>query len=207
MGFWNSLSRQLSDPSGLGGKLVARGMNRGNAEMNARALEHLAPLKDSRVLEIGFGGGATLPKLLAEAADVTGFDRAGDMVDAAKQRHAEDVTAGRLRLDAGDIYDLPYDDGAFDHVLTVNTVYFWPDLYAALVEIRRVMMPESKLVIGIRDPSVMQKVDRSIFTVREPSEVKEAAESAGFANVGLYSPPGIRYHLITGSVPGAPAQE
>ena len=203
MGFWNSLSRQLSDPSGFGGKLVARGMNRGNADINARALEHLALVDDSRVLEVGFGGGATLPKLLAVAAHVTGFDRADDMVAAAKRRHADEIAAGRLRLDAGDIYELPYDDEAFDRVLTVNTVYFWPDLHGALEEIRRVMAPDSELVIGIRDPSVMQKVDRSIFTVREPVEVQAAAEAAGFSGVKLYSPPGTRYHLIVGSVSGA----
>ncbi len=199
MGFWNSLSRQLSEPSGLGGKLVARGMNRGNAAMNADALDNLALVADSRVLEIGFGGGATLPKLLAVAAHVTGIDRAEDMVEAASRRHDDEISAGRLRLDAGDISSLPYEDGSFDRVLTVNTVYFWPDLHDALEEVRRVTAPGGEIVIGIRDPSVMQKVDRSIFTVREPEEVRDAVESAGFAGVTLHSPPDTRYHLIAGS--------
>jgi ubiquinone/menaquinone biosynthesis C-methylase UbiE len=174
-------------------------MNRGNADMNARALEHLALVGDSRVLEIGFGGGATLPKLLAVVAHVTGFDRADDMVEAAKRRHADEISAGRLRLDAGDIYELPYDDGSFDRILTVNTVYFWPDLHGAMDEIRRVMGPHGELVVGIRDPSVMQKVDRAIFTVREPEEVRDAVEAAGFTDAGIFSPPGTKYHLITAS--------
>ncbi len=199
MGIWHSISRQLSEPSGLWGKVVARGMNRGNAEMNARALEHLLPLGDSSVLELGFGGGATLPKLLEVAGHVTGLDRADDMVAAAKRRHSGEISAGRLRLDAGDIYDLPYDDGSFDRVLTVNTIYFWPDLHAALQEVHRVMARDGALVIGIRDPSVMEKVDRTIFTVREPVEVKAAVEAAGFTEVELSSPSGTRYHLITAS--------
>ena len=174
-------------------------MNRGNAAMNQNALDHLALVPDARVLEVGFGGGATLPKLLAAASHVTGFDRAEDMVEAAKRRHENEIAAGRLRLDAGDILSLPYDDGAFDRILTVNTVYFWPDLHGALEELRRVMASQGELVIGIRDPSVMQKVDRAIFTVREPEEVRDAVEAAGFTDTGVFSPPGTRYHLITAS--------
>jgi len=179
-------------------------MNRGNAGMNQNALDHLALTPDVRVLEIGFGGGATLPKLLAVASHVTGIDRADDMVDAAKKRHADDIVAGRLRLDAGDISSLPYDDGSFDRVLTVNTVYFWPDLHGAMDEIHRVMAPEGELVVGIRDPSAMQKVDSAIFMVREPEEVRDAVEAAGFTDTGIFSPPGTKYHLIVGT--GVPAR-
>ena len=174
-------------------------MNRGNAAMNANALDNLVLVPDVRVLEVGFGGGATLPKLMAAAGHVTGFDRAEDMVEAAKSRYQGEIAAGKLRLDAGDIMSLPYEDGEFDRVLTVNTVYFWPDLYGALRELHRVLASEGAIVIGIRDPSVMRKVDRSIFTVREPQEVTTAVEDAGFAEVDLHSPPGAKYHLITAS--------
>lgn len=199
MGLMQTISRQLSEPSGLGGRIIARLMNRGNASLNARAIEHLSLTPEASVLEIGFGGGATLPLLLGQADRVAGFDRASDMVEAATSRHPEDIASGRLRVDAGDVHALPYADGEFDRILTVNTVYFWPDLHGAMDEIRRVVGPGGELVVGIRDPSVMQKVDRAIFTVREPEEVRDAVEAAGFTDAGTFSPPGTKYHLITAS--------
>lgn len=207
MGVWEAISRQLSDPSGVGGKIVARGMNRGNAEMNARAIEHLAVASGSRVLDVGFGGGGSLPSLLQAAGHVTGIDRAEDMVAAASRRHAKEISAGRLRLDAGDVYDLPYAEGEFDRVLTVNTVYFWLELDRALRELRRVLAPDGGLVVGIRDPSVMKRVDRAIFAVREPADVRSAVESASFTDVELISPPPARYHLIEATNPGEPGAE
>jgi len=131
MGLMQTISRQLSEPSGLGGRIIARLMNRGNASLNARAIEHLSLTPEASVLEIGFGGGATLPLLLGQADRVAGCDRASDMVAAATSRHPEDIASGRLRVDAGDVHALPYADGEFDRILTVNTVYFWPDLHGA----------------------------------------------------------------------------
>jgi SAM-dependent methyltransferase len=73
---------------------------------------------------------------------------------------------------------LPFADGSFDRVLTINTVYFWPDLPTALTEVGRVLAAGGLLAIGIRDPSAMQRVSRDIFTVR-PVE-----ESRGGGHVG-----------------------
>jgi SAM-dependent methyltransferase len=63
-------------------------------------------------------------------------------------RFADSVTAGRLRLHVGDVGRLPPADGAVDHVLTVNTVYFWSDLGAAFGEVRRVLAPGGPLVVA-----------------------------------------------------------
>jgi arsenite methyltransferase len=102
-----AISRQLSQPSGAGGRVIASLMNRGNRDLNARAIELLDVESSSRVLDLGFGGGLTLEPLLARAASVTGVDRAQDMVDAANGRHADAVAGGRLTLRAGDVTQLP----------------------------------------------------------------------------------------------------
>jgi SAM-dependent methyltransferase len=171
-------------------------MNRGNRGLNDRAIDLLDVQPSSRVLDLGFGGGLTLPPLLARAATVTGVDRAPDMVDAARARHASAMAEGRLTLAAGDVARLPLADDAVDRVLTVNTVYFWPDLSPALGEIRRVLGPGGRLVIGIRDGAVMQQVSRDIFTIRSPAELAEALTGAGFHAVEVVSAPDGQTHLI-----------
>jgi len=191
------LSDQLSRPSGLAGQIVAAGMNRGNRAFNARAIERLEVHAGTRVLDLGFGGGLTFEPLLERGAAVVGVDRAQDMVAAAAARHRADVDAGRLSLHAGEVQALPLDDAAVDPVLTVNTVYFWPDLAPGLHEIHRVLAPGGRLVIGIRDGSVMERVDRAVFTLRPPDEIATALGSAGFSSPEVDSAADGKSHLIT----------
>jgi arsenite methyltransferase len=191
------ISDQLSRPSGLAGRVVAAGMNRGNRDFNARAIEKLDVRPGTRVLDLGFGGGLTFRPLLEKRATVVGVDRAEDMVAAAAERHREDVAAGRISVHAGDVLALPLEDAAVDRVLTVNTVYFWSDLAPALREVHRVLAPGGRVVIGIRDGSVMERVDPAVFTLRPPAEIAGALQAAGFEAAGVDSAPDGGSHLIT----------
>jgi arsenite methyltransferase len=98
-----------------------------------------------------------------------------------------------------DVYALPFADDSFDGVLSVNTVYFWRDLPADLTEIRRVMAPGGRLVLGIRDPSIMRRLDPAVFTLRDPGAVADAVGAAGFTGAHLDSSPDRRVHFATGT--------
>lgn len=80
-----ALSRQLSHPTGAGGKVVARLMNRGNRNLNDQAIARLDVQRGSRVLDLGFGGGLTFAPLWERGATVVAIDRAEDMVAAARR--------------------------------------------------------------------------------------------------------------------------
>lgn len=186
------LSDQLSRPTGRLGRVVAALMNRGNRGLNDRAIALLDVRPGARVLDLGFGGGLTFDPLLAKGATVIGVDRATDMVEAA--RRDDD----RLRIMAGEATAIPLGDGEVDRVLTVNTVYFWPDLHAAFEEIRRVLAPSGRLVIAIRDGAVMTKVDPAVFTLRTPEDIRAALERAGFGQAEVHSAADGATHLLTG---------
>jgi 2-polyprenyl-3-methyl-5-hydroxy-6-metoxy-1,4-benzoquinol methylase len=79
-----ALSRQLSHPSGSGGKVVARLMNRGNRNLNDRAIARLDVRPGDRVLDLGFGGGLSFAPLWERGATVVAIDRADDMVASAR---------------------------------------------------------------------------------------------------------------------------
>ena len=196
------VSDQLSRPSGRLGRVVAFGMNRGNRAFNARAIEKLDVRSGTRVLDLGFGGGLTFSPLLERGATVVGVDRAGDMVAAAAGRHRADVEAGRLSLHTGEVQALPLEDAAVDRVLTVNTVYFWPDLAPGLRELHRVVTPGGSVVIGIRDGAVMERVDPAVFTVRTAQEVAAALTVAGFTGAEVDTAPDGATHLISAIRPG-----
>jgi arsenite methyltransferase len=171
-------------------------MNRGNRRMNTRAIELLDLRDGARVLDLGFGGGVALTMLLDRGARVTGVDRAAAMVAAATTHHRDAIAAGRLTVTEADGTALPLPADSVDGVLTINTIYFWPDLAAALAEITRVLTPDGKLVVGIRDGAVMDNVSLDIFTIRSPDEIKAKVAEAGFDDVRIDSPNGQKVHYI-----------
>ena len=178
------MGRQLRHPAGPGGWLVARIMNRSNAAMNQRAIHLLDVQASSDVLEVGFGGGLALLPLLALASSgrVTGIDPSHDMLAAGLRRHREAIASGRLRLEHGVVEELPYRDGEFDRVLSVNTVYFWRDPAEGFAAIRRVLRPGGSLVLGFRPAARMRELGlhRHGFRLYEDEEVTRLVGDAGF---------------------------
>lgn len=172
------------------GSLVMQLMNRGNARMNAFAVRQLELARPDRVLEIGFGGGLTLPSLLEGAAFVAGVDRSPDVVRRAKSKFSEAIAGGRADFREGSVEALPFGAGSFAKVCTVNTVYFWSALGAGCSEIHRVLKPGGRVVIGFLPKERMDQMGfpKDIFTSRSPDEVVAALAQAGFNSIRIERP-------------------
>ena len=191
------VSRQLSNPTGLGGRLIRRAMNRGNASMNEEAGARLGASAGDRVLDVGFGGGVVFELLLERGVEVAGIDRSAHAVDAVAGSYRPAIEAGRLHVRRGEVESIPFEDGAFAGVVTVNTVYFWPDLGVGLAEVFRVLKPGGRIVVAIRDGSVMKRVSREIFTLRTAEEVLGAISAAGFVEGRVDTlADGARHHVV-----------
>ncbi|MGH3861485.1 class I SAM-dependent methyltransferase [Actinokineospora sp.] len=175
-----TLASQLGNPRGLMGKAVAKRLNKFNLAATTGAVEALAVVDGEVVADLGFGGGVGLRLLLdTNAAEVHGVDYSASMVDRARGEFADD----RLRLHTGSITALPLPDDSVDGLITLNTIYFIEDLTTAFAEIRRILRPGGRAVIGIGDPEAMAKmpVTRHGFLVRPVAEVVETLEGAGLA--------------------------
>lgn len=70
------LAKQLGQPSGFFGRLLMRLLNLGNASMNDFTFQQLDLQSSDAVLEIGFGGGYLLEKIIASQIpnSVAGID-------------------------------------------------------------------------------------------------------------------------------------
>lgn len=179
------IARQLAHPRGLLGRLIMRLMNRHNARLNAFALQTLDVGPEDRVLEVGFGGGSMLPYLLDRAAFTAGVDRSGVAVSRARAHFASAIASGRADFQEGSVEALPYKDGSFSRVVTVNTIYFWNSLEAGFREAYRVLAPGGQVAVGFLPREKMEPMGNptDIFTLREPGEVMEALRRAGFQDV------------------------
>ena len=174
------LAEQLGRPRGLFGRVVTFGLNRGNRPANRRAVELLEVEATHRVLDVGFGGGVGLLTLLAAGpAEVAGVDHAEDAVRAARKRFPD------VQLERASVEALPFEAGAFDRILSVHTIYFWPDAEAGARELFRVLAPGGRLCLAFMRGEEMrkQKIHEHGFSFFEAADVAALLTGAGFAPV------------------------
>jgi arsenite methyltransferase len=184
------IARQFSRPSGLTGRFMGFLMNRRNARMNLFAVEQLELEASDRALEIGFGGGSTLPALLAGASYVAGVDPSEDVVNLARGRFAKSVEEDRAEFRVGAVEALPYQAGSFTKICTVNTVYFWQGLERGAAEMYRVLAPGGRVAVGFLPKQWMDPMGlpATVFTAHTAEDVARALMTAGFRNVRTQLP-------------------
>ena len=69
--------------------------------MNEYAVQQLELTSSDRVLEIGFGGGVTLPTLINGAAFVGGIDLSKDLIESARVRFSSAIASGHADFREG----------------------------------------------------------------------------------------------------------
>lgn len=179
--------KQLGQPSGWLSFLTARALNKGNATQNHATIDALPLTATSRVLDIGFGGGVSFEPLLQRCANgqVAGAEISPEMLKRAKKIWAKQIGDGKLDLREASVDKLPWQDNSFDCVMTVNTMYFWPDVLSGLVEIKRVLAPGGKFVSSCVPRGTLASMGFGDMGYRteEPEHYAELLKRAGFDDV------------------------
>lgn len=162
----------------------------------SRMLDELEIRPGQTVLDLGCGPGTDL-STLAEAATATGtvvgVDHDQATVDAARDRTARQSTV-TVRL--GDIHDLPLPDRTADRARTDRVLQHVADPAQALREVRRVLRPGGRLVMGEPDWNTLTVdhpdsglsraytqyvTDKVVRNARIGSQLARLAAGAGFA--------------------------
>ena len=116
----------------------------GSAVVRGERRATLAGLR-GEVLEIGFGTGLNLGCYPPGVTRVTAIDSVTLLPTRVADRIARShVVVEQFQLDAGK--RLPFEDNAFDGVVTTFTLCSIADIGSALVEIKRVLKPEADYV-------------------------------------------------------------
>jgi ubiquinone/menaquinone biosynthesis C-methylase UbiE len=129
----------------------ARSASCGAERVRRALLERLAVGPRDRILELGFGSGRLLCAAAARAAQgfVAGVEPEEFALRHAERRCERLVREGRVALLRGTSSDLSaFGAGAFDKVYGVHVTYFWHDPPPHLREIRRVLRPGGRLLLG-----------------------------------------------------------
>lgn len=121
----------------------------------ANGIDHcvtrLNPARGERVADIGTGTGWASRMVVRRGAEVVGLDIAEGMLAVARDIAREQNLAIDYRI--GDAEALPFDDGAFDAVISTFGVMFAPDQQRAAVELARVCRGGGRIAIAAWTPN------------------------------------------------------
>ena len=132
--------------STLPGKAICRIVWNMDGEKNLRYLtEALSGVPEEfqgKLLEVPVGTGVLTMPVYREIpeAEITCLDYSADMMEAAKER-AKSLGLENISFRQGNVGNLPFDDGSFDIVLSLNGFHAFPDKKAAYRETFRVLKP------------------------------------------------------------------
>ena len=120
-------------------------VSRGIADSIEHAVLRLDPRAGERVLDLATGTGWTSRRVALRGAQVTGVDIAADLLLAAREK----ARAANLLIDyqLGDAENLPFEDGAFDAVISTCGVMFASKPQAAAREIARVTRKGGRIAL------------------------------------------------------------
>lgn len=160
------------------------------------------------LLDIGAGTGTWTAMVAGSplpSRRVVGLDYSKNMCHAAHRKAAE-VGAGAPSFINGDAEHLPFEDGSFDVVTCSNSFHHYPHQQAAIIEMRRILRPEGRLMLidGFRDNVIGWTVFDFFITRAEStptakvfhapwSQMRSYFEHAGFREVrqrksGIWAP-------------------
>lgn len=183
------------------------GMEKGHRPVGEQAIEMMAIPDRARVLDVGCGSGWAT-RLMAEKAStgrVVGIDIADEMIKLAQETS---TAFSNVEFQVASAQKLPFSDGEFTHAFSMESLYYYADLLAALREIKRVLEPGGLFVTVVdlyreNAPSgqwlEQLKVPVQFLSVAEYGSL---FERAGFVNVSdrrLYDPAPIPAEYSGGS--------
>lgn len=179
-------------PRGPLGPLAGRVMALANAGINDLALDVLEVQPADQVLEVGFGPGAALAEVARRAPQgfVAGVEPSATMIAQASGRLRDGVAAGQVELKPGTATEIPYEDGRFDRVFTVNTIYFWGnEIEEALREMRRVTKRGGRFAVVFRAVADERGGVLRVYAMESPPSLEDVSammENAGFREVTIH---------------------
>jgi ubiquinone/menaquinone biosynthesis C-methylase UbiE len=164
------------------------GMEQGHRPVGEQAIELMSIAPDARVLDVGCGSGwaSRLMASQAKAGHVVGIDISDEMIAVAKEASTE---FSNIIFQVASAEKLPFADAEFSDAFSMESLYYYADMLAALREIRRVLKPGGQFVTVVdlyqeNEPS-HQWVAQLKVTVQllNTEQYVSLFADAGFANV------------------------
>jgi SAM-dependent methyltransferase len=203
---------QVRKPSKWAGRPFLWLMNTSHSHLTDWGLRHVPIEKNFTILDVGCGGGRTIQKLAAAAAQgkVYGVDYAGGSVAASRAKNAKLIQEGRVEIKQASVSQLPFPESRFELVTAVETQYYWPNLVKDMQEVLRVLKPGGTLIIILESykkgahqdwKGMAMKLLRSASL--SANDQRALFSAAGFKDVQIFEEPSKGWICATGKKGGS----
>jgi ubiquinone/menaquinone biosynthesis C-methylase UbiE len=183
--FWLAFFGRPSGPIGWVGAHV---MPFVSGRLNEKVATELDLHPDDDVLDVGCGSGGFLQHIAARGCHVAGLDASEIQVEMARQRLRDQIDGGTAEVVLGNADTLPWGDGRFDAVASLNCLKFVADPDQVLVEMYRVLRAGGRAVILV-DMAVPDMKSRAINAYGEwqwsADDAKHLMDRAGFVDTSV----------------------
>ncbi|WP_405739311.1 methyltransferase domain-containing protein [Streptomyces sp. NBC_01525] len=194
-GYWRAVD--LDRPLGEAERI------RSQEDLYRHVLGAAGPRPGAKVLEVGCGLGMGCAVMLREygSAAVTGMDIHPQQLSRARAAHAELLRdePERLRFVQGAAERMPFEDGEFDVVISVEAAQHFPDLGAFAAQTARVLRPGGRAAVAsfftVDDAPdrpghlarLLETFDSGLDIARPVTALTDAFTTAGLTHVSATS--------------------
>ncbi len=181
------MTNQLHSPGRFPARLMLPVIwNRRNRILNEITLNNLDVTAGDSILEVGIGGGYLVGRMIPLLSDgyLVGIDNAPMLIRRAQKKFNRQIDEGAVSIQCADVRKLPFPDGAFNKVCSVNSFFYWKDTAAGFNEISRVLQVSGRLVLTFTAAECLR--DRFCFDenhIFDPKEISGLLEHLGFHHV------------------------
>lgn len=163
-------------------------MARGHWPFSSQILEKMALKPGDLFLDIGCGNGYAVrwaAEHVGPSGKATGVDLSPEMIALCQQQALHPVE----QYQVANVEALPFDENTFDRILSVESIYYYPDIPKALAEVYRVLKPGgqySAMVDFYREnpnSEIWQELMGVPMTYLSETDYQTLFEAAGFSTV------------------------
>jgi len=153
-----AIASQLKHPSGEKGIEMANMMNETNINMTKHSIQNLNISNENRILELGHGNAGHAEFLFEQAEKLKyyGLEMSELMFQEGRQINRNFVSQKQAFFSIYDGNTIPFEDGSFDKIFTVNTIYFWQKPEELLSEIYRVLKSNGTFCLTFAEEDFMK---------------------------------------------------
>ncbi len=190
------LIKNARKPEGELGHQILDRMNKSHEEMAQWGVSHFEVKDDSKILDIGCGGGRNIERFSAQISAngrVVGIDYSEVSVEKSIELNKKAIDDGIVNVLQGSVSDMPFYDETFDIATAFETVYFWPDFINDLKEVYRVLKKGGFIFIcneAVYREGKMDKYDDLVelldMKIYSEDVLEKSLEKAGFEDFRAY---------------------
>jgi ubiquinone/menaquinone biosynthesis C-methylase UbiE len=158
--FIKYVGNNFGNPNGFGGIISTKIMNIINQRQYKAVLENIQIKQNQNILDIGFGNGYLINKLLKQniPKNIYGIEISNDMINKVKNKNKKYIDSGILKIFLENTSETSFENNIFDKIYTINTIYFWQELDKCFSEIKRIIKPDGIFINVIYTKEYLNKI-------------------------------------------------